>query len=107
MSPGLSVTYPGNHRLDNVGFNALLSLGKARDPGLNKSPSECFGQNASLLQLPVSGDVKEMKKDLVPSSLKQEYSHVLLFSWGGECGWVGRRMGRRGETPGGGTFEQG
>lgn len=38
------------------------------------------------MQLLVSGDVKEIKKDLEFSSSRQEYSHVVLFSsWG--VGW--------------------
>lgn len=57
------------------------------------------------MQLLVSGEVKEIKKDLESSSSRQEYSHVVLFSsWG--VG-VGCRIGRRGETLGGGAFEQG
>lgn len=57
------------------------------------------------MQLLASGEVKEIKKDLESSSSRQEYSHIVLFSsWG--VG-VGCRMGRRGETLGGGAFEQG
>lgn len=84
--------------------NSGPDLGQITELWVLKTFNKYSCLNATLIFLLVSRDIEEVNKDFTAHfTFKHEYL-ILSFFFLRE--WVGRRMGSRGETLGGGTFKQ-